>query len=67
MGGFDIKYSLSTSIKGQVLADLMAEFTSSGPNVLSVRRKTPESPKRVPIYGKHMLMDPLMVKEQGLG
>lgn len=66
LGAFDVKYSLRTSTKGQVLADFMAEFTSSGPNVMSVRRKTPESPKMVPIC-KHMLMDPPIVKEQGLG
>ena len=27
LGAFDIKYMLHTSIKGQVLADLVAEFT----------------------------------------
>ena len=27
LGAFDIKYMLRTSIKGQVLADLVAEFT----------------------------------------
>ena len=29
MGAFDIKYMPQTSIKGQVLADLVAEFTES--------------------------------------
>ena len=27
LGAFDIKYMLRTSVKGQVLADLVAEFT----------------------------------------
>jgi len=29
LGAFDIKYMPCTSIKGQVLADLVAEFTES--------------------------------------
>ena len=29
LGAFDIKYMLHTSIKGQVLADLVAEFAES--------------------------------------
>ena len=29
LGAFEIKYMLRTSIKGQVLADLVAEFTKS--------------------------------------
>ena len=29
LGAFDIKYMPQTSIKGQVLADLVAEFTES--------------------------------------
>ena len=29
LGAFDIKYMPRTSIKGQVLADLVAEFTES--------------------------------------
>ena len=29
MGAFDIRYMPRTSIKGQVLADLVAEFTES--------------------------------------
>ena len=29
LGAFDIKYMSCTSIKGQVLADLVAEFTKS--------------------------------------
>ena len=29
LGAFDIKYMLRTSVKGQILADLIAEFTES--------------------------------------
>ena len=38
MGAFDIQYKPRTSIKGQVLADFVVEFTPKRPRILQVKR-----------------------------
>ena len=56
-GAFDIKYMPRTSVKGQVLVDLVAEFAKpSLEEETWVKNQLARSPCKSPHVGKYMLI-----------
>ena len=50
LGAFDIKYMPRTSVKGQVLADLVAEFTTQNMDGKSVGTISLQEPSFLKVY-----------------
>ena len=61
LGAFDIKYTRRTSVKGQVLANLVAEFTEPALEEISTTQNmdgklVAQSPCKNLLSGRYMLM-----------